>query len=272
MLPQVLDGRTALQAEQALLRVAGVSRAFGGVHALDNVTLEVHEGELLGIIGPNGAGKSTLFKVVSGFLRPDRGQVWFAGRPVAHLPAYRRATTGIAFCFQDVRLFPTMTALENVMVGCHPRTQHGFVDAVLRLPRHHREERWTRERAQRLLTRVGLATHAQRPAGFLPFGVQRTLAIARALATGPRLLLLDEPAAGLTAAERARLADLLADIRRDGVTVVLIEHDVALVMVLADRVAVLENGRLIAVGPPEQVQADSRVIAAYLGDESLAEA
>ena len=250
-----------------MLEAADLTRRFGGVVAVDGVSLRVGEGELDGVIGPNGAGKSTLFHLVAGHLRPNAGRVRFAGRDITDVAPDRRARLGIAIAFQAVRLFRGMTVLENVMVGAHASTRHGIWEAFLRLPRHRREERAILERAERALDRVGLAGAAGRPAESLPIGQQRAVQVARALCGEPRLLLLDEPASGLRAAERQRLAGLLRDLRAEGLSMLLIEHDVAFVTQLAGRITVMDRGRVIAEGPPERIREDPAVIAAYLGRE-----
>ncbi|MDG4785335.1 ABC transporter ATP-binding protein [Micromonospora sp. WMMD1102] len=255
---------------EPLLRVAGVSRAFGGVYAVRDVDLDVAHGELRGIIGPNGAGKSTLFSLVGGQLPAGAGTITFAGQRVDRLPAHRRARLGIAIVFQGARIFRGMTALENVMVGAHATTRGGFTAAVLRLPRHRREEREIRQRAREALDRVGLADWADRPAESLPLGQQRALQVARALCGRPRLLLLDEPAAGLRAAERESLAQLIEELKAGGLTMIKIEHDVAFVTRLADRVTVLDLGRVIAEGTPAEIRTHPAVVAAYLGTEVTA--
>lgn len=248
-----------------LLRANGLCRSFDGVFAVRDVDLEVAHGELRAVIGPNGAGKSTLFGLIGGQLRADAGTVVYDGTPVDRLPPHRRAAAGIAVVFQGARVFTGMTVLENVMVGAHAGTRTGFVTAIARLPRHRREERDIRDRARESLARTGLEDWADRDAGALPLGQQRVVQVARALCGRPRLLLLDEPASGLRAAERARLADLLAELRTEGITMLLVEHDVAFVTRLADRVTVLDLGQVIADGTPAEIRADERVVTAYLG-------
>jgi branched-chain amino acid transport system ATP-binding protein len=250
---------------EPMLEVEHVSRSFGGVFAVRDVSLSVPGGELRGIIGPNGAGKSTLFNLVSGHLRPDQGTVSYRGAHLERRSAHRRARDGIAIVFQGARIFRGMTALENVMVGAHAHSRYGFVAGALRLPAQRREEQEIRRRATAALVRVGLDTWASRAAESLPLGQQRQLQVARALCAEPRLLLLDEPASGLRAAERAALRDLVAHLHAEGLTMLLIEHDVGFVARLADRVTVLDLGQVIAEGPPEGVIRDERVVSAYLG-------
>ncbi|WP_127501109.1 ABC transporter ATP-binding protein [Actinoplanes solisilvae] len=249
----------------AALAVTGAARAFGGVYAVRDVDLAVEPGELRAVIGPNGAGKSTLFALIGGQLAPDAGTVTLDGTRIDRLPAYRRARLGVGVVFQAARVFAGMTVLENVMVGAHSSTRAGFVAAAMRLPSHHRTEREIRTRAFSCLERTGIVSWASRPASSLPLGQQRALQLARALCGRPRLLLLDEPASGLRAGERERLAALLLDLRAEGLTMLLVEHDVGFVMRLADRVTVLDLGQVIADGTPAQVRADTRVITAYLG-------
>jgi ABC-type branched-subunit amino acid transport system ATPase component len=250
----------------ALLSVAGVSRAFGGVYALRGVDLDVARGETHAVIGPNGAGKSTLFHLIGGHLRAGAGSITYDGARIDRLAPHERARRGIAMVFQNARVFREMSVLENVMVGAHAATRAGCLAAVLRLPRHRHEERRIRDWARRALDRVGLAGWADRPAGVLPIGQQRALQVARALCGQPRLLLLDEPASGLRAGERAALAGLIEELRSDGLTMMLVEHDVAFVARLAGRVTVLDLGRVIAQDTPAAVRADPRVVAAYLGE------
>jgi len=251
-----------------LLDIDSVSRSFGGVYALREVSLSVAEGEVRAVIGPNGAGKSTLFNLISGHLVSEHGSITYQGRRIDGDSAHQRAHQGVAIVFQGARIFRGMTVLENVMVGAHASTRHGFVASALRLPRHLREERVIRDRARAALERVDLTTWAQRPAESLPLGQQRRLQVARALCGDPKLLLLDEPASGLRVGERAALAELVEDLRAHGLTMLLIEHDVSFVVRLADQVTVLDLGRVIAEGTPKQVTSDARVIEAYLGQEA----
>ena len=234
--------------------------------ALEDLNLEVPEGGLYGLIGPNGAGKTTVFNLISGFLRPTSGSIRFAGRELAGLPPHRITALGLARTFQNIRLFSQLTVLENVLVARHCRGQSPWWQAVLRLPRYRREAREQEELAWRLLAEVGLAEVAHEKAGRLPYGHQRRLEIARALATGPRLLLLDEPAAGLNPQETRELMDFLRDLRRrHSLTLLLIEHNLRLVMGLCDHLTVLDHGLTIAQGPPALVKNHPEVIRAYLG-------
>lgn len=253
-----------------MLRLEGLARSFGGVYATDDVSMTVPEGELRGVIGPNGAGKSTLFALVSGHLRPQRGRILLAGERIDRLPPHRRARRGVAIAFQGARVFGDMTVVENVAVGAHARTRAGAVSAILRLRRHWREEREIFAAAHAALERVGLDDWAHRRADALPLGQQRRMQVARGLVGRPRLLLLDEPASGLRAGERRELSELIRELHDQGMTVLLIEHDVAMVTSLADRITVLDLGRVIAEGTPEQIRHDPAVIAAYFGQEDAA--
>lgn len=253
-----------------MLEVQAVARSFGGVFAVRDVTMSVAAGELRGVIGPNGAGKSTLFNLISGHMSTEHGSITYRETRLDRSPPHRRARDGISIVFQGARLFRGMTALENVMVGAHCRTRHGFAAGALRLPRHRGEEREIRRRAESALQRVRLADRAHEYAESLPLGQQRALQLARALCAEPRLLLLDEPASGLRAGERAALAELVTDLHRQGLTMMLVEHDVNFVARLADRITVLDLGEVIAEGTPTEVSRDERVIAAYLGGEEAA--
>jgi ABC-type branched-subunit amino acid transport system ATPase component len=255
-----------------LLEVNKISMAFGGLLALSDVSMAIWPGQIKGLIGPNGAGKTTLFNLITGILTPMAGEIRLNGRLIVGMPAYRVAGLGIARTFQNVQLFPGLTVLENVMVGCHRHIRTGLLDAALRSHRMRREEAVLRERATSLLEEMGLAAWAQVPAESLPFGLQRIVEVARALAASPGLLLLDEPGSGLSDTEKAALSGLIRRIRDDGVTVFLVEHDMSLVMGVADEVAVLDEGVLIAQGPPAAIQENPQVIAAYLGEAEPARA
>jgi len=252
-------------ATTALLVATGVSKRFGGVQALADVSFSIARGEIYGLIGPNGAGKTTLFNVMSGIYRCDAGEFRFDGAPLAGLKPNEIAARGMARTFQNIRLFGNLSALENVMIGRHVRTRAGVLGAILRDRATLAEERAIEHRALELLDYVGIAHRANDQANTLAYGDQRRLEIARALATEPRLLALDEPAAGMNATETAALRKLIERIRADGVTVLLIEHDVPLVMGVCDRVLVLDYGEIVTEGTPSEVRNDPRVIEAYLG-------
>lgn len=252
---------------ELLLEVSKLNRSFGGLKAVNDVSFTVQAGLIKSVIGPNGAGKTTLFNLISGMLAADSGVVRQKGREITRLQPHRITELGICRTFQTTKLFSRMTVLENVMVGRHTRTRAGFLSGVFNLPWTWKEEREIRERSLELLDSLGLADTAEDLASNLPFGKQRMLEIARALATEPSLLLLDEPAAGLNIYETREMADLVLKIRKWGITVLLVEHDMSLVMDISDEIVVLNYGSKVAEGRPEEIQRDPEVIRIYLGGD-----
>jgi len=250
-----------------ILEVKDLGKSFGGVEALHNITFSVPSGIIQAIIGPNGAGKTTLLNCISGVIKPTRGRIIFLGKSIENLQPHKIATLGISRTFQNVALFKRMSVIENVTIGLHTKTRSGFTSCALRLPSMIREERHIFERAQEWLEFVGLADEMNKEAGSLPLGKQKLLEVARALATEPRLLLLDEPAGGLNTAETEQFGELIEKIKNLGITVVLIEHDMNLVMERSDQIAVLHYGKLLATGTPQEIKKNPQVVEIYLGKE-----
>lgn len=249
-----------------MLEIRGITQRFGGVTALDDVSFSVHPNEITGVIGPNGAGKTTLFNIISGIYRQSAGTILFDGKDVSGLAPEQLAARGMVRTFQNIELFGQMTVLENVMVGLHTKSHSGLLSCMIKTPGNRSEERQMREKALTWLNFTGIADLADIKAGNLPFGQGRLLEIARAMALEPRIILMDEPAAGLNSRETVELATLIRKIRESGITVVLVEHDMELVMDVCDSILVLNLGRRLAVGTPREIQENQAVIAAYLGE------
>lgn len=253
---------------EVLLQVRELCKCFGGLEAVKNVSFEVRVGQIKALIGPNGAGKTTIFNLLTGVLPADRGSAVFRGRELLRLPTHQIAALGVGRTFQTSLLFDHMTVLENVMVGYHLRGRTNMLRAALRTPGVNAEERDYREAAMRGLVQAGLEALADVPAAALPIGQRRLVEVARALAAQPTLLLMDEPAAGLNMRETERMGELIQRVRDDGVTVLLVEHDMSLVMGISDEILVLDHGERLAEGAPAQIRNDPRVLAAYLGEET----
>lgn len=253
------------QKADSLLQVRGLTKRFGGVTAVNNVDLEVKQGEIVGLIGPNGAGKTTLFGMVTGFLKPTSGDVYFRGEDITRMPPHRRGLLGIVCTFQKTAVFPAVTVAQAVRMGQHRKTSAGVIDALIGSARHRREEEATHARAVEILDFLGLAACADQRSGSLSYGQQRLVELAIALAAEPELLLLDEPAAGLNPTESAELVSVIRAVRDLGTTVFLVEHDMSVTMEVCDRLYVLAFGNKIAEGRPEEVQENEAVIEAYLG-------
>lgn len=257
-----------MSANAEMLKVAGLQMRFGGLLAVDGIDFEVRRDEVFAIIGPNGAGKTTVFNCVGGFYRPTAGDVVLDGHPIAGLSSHQIARKGLVRTFQNIRLFKSLTVVENLLVAQHRQVKSGLLHGLFATSAYRHAEKAALERAAMWLERMNLTSVANRPAGTLSYGHQRRLEIARCMITGPRLLMLDEPAAGLNPQEKIELQQLIDALRREfGVSVLLIEHDMSLVMGVSDRILVMEHGRPIVIGTPEAVRNDPRVIKAYLGEE-----
>jgi branched-chain amino acid transport system ATP-binding protein len=254
--------------KEILLDIQNLSRSFGGLLALNEVSFKVQTGLIQAIIGPNGAGKTTLFNCISGRLKANHGSIIFKGQPISGLEPFQIARMGITCTFQTTRLFPQMTVLENVMVGCHIRSRTGFFSCLLQLPGSYNDEKKIRKTAMELLARFDLLAYAEEYAANLPFGKQRLVEFARALASEPALLLLDEPAAGLNIQETAELARFISAIKDLGITILVVDHDMSLVMDISDYIVVLDQGILLTQGKPREIQKNPEVIRVYLGEEN----
>jgi branched-chain amino acid transport system ATP-binding protein len=251
----------------SILAVDGLSRSFGGLRAVDGVGFEAEANRITAVIGPNGAGKTTLFNLIAGSLEPDSGKVVFDGADITGMKPYRVARRGIARTFQAIKLAKEMTTLENVMIGRHVRSRAGFLEGMIAAPWTRGEERSVREEAMKAIELLDIAEYRDRETGSLPFGIQRSVELARAIASEPKLLLLDEPASGLNARETRVLAELIARIRDRGITILVVEHDMSLVMGISDEIVVLDFGKKLAQGSPREIQDNKEVIDIYLGGE-----
>ncbi len=251
----------------SILDVKKLNRSFGGLHAVNDVSFSVESRQIKAVIGPNGAGKTTLFNLIAGALRADSGEVYFNENDISNFPSHRVASHGIARTFQNIKLYSHMSVIENVMMGRHVRSSAGFFAGLCNLPRTWKEEKRIYEKSWELIEMLGIAELAHHDATSLAFGQQRTVEFARALAMEPELLLLDEPAAGLNIYETAEIAEMIRKIRETGITILIIEHDMSLVMDISDEITVLSSGKKIAQGKPEEIQRNEEVIKIYLGEE-----